>query len=82
MKRPVQYFKKSDLERASKMTPTQIAQFLEDFRQLSFKSGGSKLISLRVPEYLLENFKLKASAQGVKYQAKIKELMSNFVQTP
>lgn len=60
------------------MSPQQIAQFLEDFRQMRSglpASGRSKLISMKVPETLLAQFKASCKSEGVPYQRKIKELM-------
>ncbi|MBI4345843.1 MAG: hypothetical protein HY553_03245 [Elusimicrobia bacterium] len=75
--RPVQYFTKEYLAHCRAMTPDQIVGFLEDFRLMhAVRSGGrSRLISLKVPEPLLEAFKAKAQLTGVQYQTQIKRLM-------
>lgn len=63
--RPVQYFTPEYLEQCRQMTPDQVICFVEDFRWLH---GGSapraarvklQLVSLKVPEDLLERFKMK-----------------------
>jgi predicted DNA binding CopG/RHH family protein len=65
------------------MTPGQIAKFLEDFRVMgvSARPSKSRLISLKVPEPLLEAFKSKAGKAGTLYQTQIKRLMSDWVLT-
>lgn len=82
MKRPVQYFSDEYLDACKKMTPTQIARFLEDFRNMVGSQGDSspqKLISLRVPENLLKSFRNQCELEGIRYQSKIKELMKQWV---
>jgi predicted DNA binding CopG/RHH family protein len=74
----VQYFSDEALERSKDLTPEQIIKFLDNFRKLHSAAKiktKSKLISIKVPEDLLETFKLKAESEGIKYQTKIKELM-------
>jgi len=72
----VQYFSDEYLERCRSMTVEQILHFLDDFRSLH---GGcpvkSKLISIKVPEDLLNSFKAKAGMAGTPYQTQIKSLM-------
>lgn len=74
-KRPVQYFSAEYLAQAGKLTPTQIARFLEDFRQLHSLNQQSKLISIKVPEPLLAAFKARCQLENLKYQTQIKNLM-------
>ncbi len=76
--RPVQYFSKEYLEQCRSMTPEKIIRFLDDFRRLhgDARPAKSRLISIKVPEPLLEAFKTKARLSGVPYQAQIKRLMS------
>ncbi len=75
--KPIQFFSDEYLERSREMTPDQIIRFLDDFRQLHATPRGSKskLISLKVPNNLLETFKAKARLNNVPYQTQIKELM-------
>jgi predicted DNA binding CopG/RHH family protein len=79
--RPVQYFSKEYLAQCRKMTPEQIVEFLENFRELqanAAKPAKSRLISLKVPEPLLASFKTKARLSGVPYQTQIKRLMTDW----
>jgi predicted DNA binding CopG/RHH family protein len=74
----VQYFSDEALERSKDLSPEQIVKFLDNFRKLHSTAKTktkSKLISIKIPEDLLETFKLKAESEGIKYQTKIKELM-------
>lgn len=77
----VQYFDDEYLEQCRKMTPDQIIQFLDDFRQLhgAETRSKSKLISIKIPENLLSAFRAKASLGGVPYQTQIKTLMKAWV---
>jgi uncharacterized protein (DUF4415 family) len=78
--RPVQYFSDEYLEQCRRMRPEEIAAFLESYRRLqAAKPAKSKLISLKVPEDLLEAFKLKAKANGLRYQTQIKQLMREWL---
>ena len=79
--RPVQYFTDEYLQQCSEMKPEQVLRFLEDFRELqkARKPVKSKLISLKVPEDLLESFKAKASQTGRLYQTQIKDLMREWL---
>lgn len=77
----VQYFSKEYLEQCKQMTPEQILQFLDDFRILhgSIDKSKSKLISIKVPENLLNTFKTKSKLEGTLYQTQIKKLMKDWV---
>ncbi|MFQ5699194.1 MAG: hypothetical protein ACE5IL_13030 [Myxococcota bacterium] len=78
--RPVQYFADEYLERCRELTADQIIQFLDDFRRLHGEtSSRSKLISLKVPENLLEAFKARARLEHQPYQTQIKRLMRAWV---
>lgn len=82
MKRPIQYFSKSYLDQIKNITPTQAAEFVENYRQMIFSQPSKrKLISLRVPENILENFQQKAKLSGMKYQTMIVELMQKWIQS-
>ena len=77
--RPVQYFSEEYLERCRAMSPEQVLRFLEDFRVLhaaGAQPAKSRLISIKVPEPLLESFRTKARLNGTPYQTQIKRLMS------
>jgi predicted DNA binding CopG/RHH family protein len=78
--RPVQFFADEYLERCQGMTADQVIRFLEDFRTLhASRPSRSKLISLKVPEDLLEAFRQRAELAGVPYQSRIKQLMREWV---
>ena len=78
--RPVQYFSDEYLEQCRRMRPEEIVAFLESYRRLqAAKPAKSKLISLKVPEDLLEAFKLKAKASCLLYQTQIKHLMRKWL---
>lgn len=79
--KPVQYFSTEYLERCASMKSEQILQFLEDFRLLHFdaKSQRTKLISMKIPENLLQAFKAKAKLHGIPYQTQIKRLMEEWL---
>jgi predicted DNA binding CopG/RHH family protein len=75
-----QYFSDEYLEQCRGMTPDQILSFLEDFRSLhGGKPPGSKLISMKVPQDLLNVFKAKAKLNKMPYQTQIKALMTDWV---
>ena len=82
--RPVQYFSKEYLEQCKGMKPEAILRFLDEFRMLHSPAARrrSRLISLKVPEHLLEAFKAKASLHDVPYQTQIKRLMMDWVTGP
>lgn len=79
--KPVQYFSDEYLEQCRKMTPDQIVVFLEEFRllRLGKEEMPSRLISLKVPEALLQTFKTKAQLKDIRYQTQIKKLMQAWV---
>ncbi len=79
--RPVQYFSDEYLEQCKQMKPQDILRFLDEFRRLysPARRRGSRLISLKVPEDLLEAFKAKARLHDVPYQTQIKRLMTEWV---
>jgi predicted DNA binding CopG/RHH family protein len=78
--RPVQFFTDEYLEQCRGMTADQVIRFLEDFRNLhAGRPTRSRLISLKVPEDLLQAFRQRAELAGVPYQAQIKRLMRKWV---
>jgi len=79
--RPVQYFSDEYLSISSQATPEQALTFLEEFRLLHEQNAPvkSKLISIKVPEPLLASFRQKCEMDGVKYQTRIKQLMTDWV---
>lgn len=77
--RPIQYFSDEYIERCKGMNNEQILEFLESFRRMQEKPVQSKLISLKVPQLLLQTFKQQCDFEGLKYQTKIKSLMFSWV---
>jgi len=78
--RPVQYFTEEYLEQCRGMTADEVIRFLEDFRKLhARRPSRSRLISLKVPQDLLQAFRQKAELAGVPYQTQIKRLMREWV---
>lgn len=77
----IQYISKDYIQNTKGMKPEQVIRYLEDFRKLHYglKTAPSKLISMRVPQELLDTFKRKAEFENIGYQAKIKELMRAWV---
>lgn len=82
--RPVQYFSDEYLEQCRALTPEQALTFLEQFRRLQQpnRAARSKLISMKVPEPLLEAFRQRCEAEGIKYQTQIKKLMESWLIDP
>ncbi len=74
-----QYFSDEYLEQCKEMSPTEIIQFLEDYRTLLFNPGALKQINVRIPQNTLRAFKAKAKREGVLYQQKLRELMTAWV---
>jgi len=71
MKKTKQFHKKQD-----DMSSDQILQFLEDFRTVTYgQDKKTKMISIRIPENILQTFKLQAQLQQRPYQSVIVELM-------
>jgi len=76
----LQHFTPEYLQRCREMSKDDIARFLEDFRRLhGGRKSRSRLISVKVPEELLEAFKAKSRMHGTPYQTKMKELMSDWL---
>jgi len=72
--RPIQYFSDEYIECCKGMSSEKILEFLESFRRMQ-----SKLISLKVPEPMLNTFKQRCDLEGLKYQTKIKSLMLDWI---
>ena len=78
--RPVQLFSDAYLARCRAMKPEEVLEFLETFRLLHERARpASRLISLKVPEDLLEAFRSRCQLEGVRYQTQIKRLMSDWL---
>jgi len=77
--KPIQYFSDEYLEQCRTATPEQILTFLDNYRQMQGGEDKSKLISMKVPESLLEAFRQKCELRGLKYQTQIKQLMRDWL---
>jgi len=77
--RPVQYFSDECIECCKGMGSEKTLEFLESFRRMQDKPMQSKLISLKAPEPMLNTFKQRCDLEGLKYQAKIKSLMLDWI---
>lgn len=86
MTRAVQKFSKEYVAQSTKLTPEQALNFLEEYRLLYFGAlasskmkSKSRLISIKIPELLLEAFRAKAQTIGSPYQTQIKKLMEEWI---
>ena len=79
--KPVQYFNDEYLVQCQNLTTEQIVQFLEDFRMIHNigNNPGTKLISIKIEQDLLNTFKTQSALDGVPYQTRIKSLMRAFL---
>ena len=77
--RPIQFFTDDYLQQCRKATPEDILEFLENFRLMNDPSAKSKLISIKIPNPLLESFRRKCEVEGVRYQTQIKTLMQRWL---
>jgi len=78
--RPVQHFSDEYLEQCRAMKPDDVLEFLESFRRLHAEArAGSRLISLKVPQDLLDAFRRRCELAGVRYQTQIKRLMRDWL---
>lgn len=79
----VQYFSDEYLEYCKTLSPEDILDFLEDFREIQQKkmdvSGKSQLISMKVNDKLLAAFKMRAKMEGIRYQTLIKQIMLDYL---
>jgi len=76
----VQYFTDEYLAQCRDATPKQILTFLENYRLMQMSEEKTKLISIKIPESLLAAFRQKCELTGIKYQTKIKALMTDWLQ--
>ena len=79
--KPVQYFNDESLDQCRGATPEQILEYLESFRLLQAQAAKSKLISIKIPQPLLDSFRRKCEFAGVRYQTQIKQLMTDWLLT-
>jgi uncharacterized protein (DUF4415 family) len=77
----VQYFTDEYLRESRKLTPDQVLRFLDDFRRMhAVHEDPTRLISLKVPESLLNAFRARCDLEGRRYQTQIKALMREWLQ--
>lgn len=78
--RTLQVHTKNRLQEGQKLKKEEIVQFIDDFQKvMTGDEGKRKLISLRVPEKLLELFKKKSEIQSTPYQTQLVRLMREWV---
>lgn len=77
--KPIQYFSDDYLKQCRQFSSMETLEFLDNFRQLQEVSH-SKLISIKIPEPLLNVFKSKCKTLGIAYQTQIKELMRRYLE--
>jgi predicted DNA binding CopG/RHH family protein len=78
--RALQTFSAEYLERCKDLSVEEKFDFIENFRLMhSQVKSPSKLISIKIPEHLLEAFKQKSKLEGVAYQTQIKKLMKQWI---
>ncbi len=64
------------------VTPDEALEFLESFRKLiADKDEPTKQISIRVPGNMLKAIKVKAKAEGKKYQSFLVEILRREMKT-
>ena len=77
----IQYFSEDYLQQCSKMSTNEIAKFLDDYRRVhANRSSKTKLISIKIPEDMLNAFKAKAKLNNTPYQTQIKKLMKTWLE--
>lgn len=71
------------LKKCSKLKPHEVIKILEDYRTLGnipeAKEDKSILISIKIPESLLAEFRSACVSQNLKYQTHIKNLMREWL---
>jgi predicted DNA binding CopG/RHH family protein len=81
--RPIQYFSEAYLRQAKKSSPTQIAEFLDEYIRLQEKPRSAnprmQLISIRIPVDLLAEIKRRASRENQPYQSWMKRVLREAV---
>ena len=77
----VQYFADDYLEQCRSFSVDATLDYLESFRLLRSPAEKMKLISIKIPESLLNSFRRKAELHRVKYQTQIKKLMREWIES-
>lgn len=72
----VQFFNDEYLEKCKELSPDQIIEFLENFRELCCERVEKcQLISIKIEPSLLHILKCKAQLDGIPYQTLIKRIL-------
>ena len=80
--KPVQRFSEERLMQDQLLPKEEIVRFLEDFQVLQGGDEGQRqLIRLRVPERLLNHFKLQSKQRQISYQTQIVRLMREWLKS-
>ncbi len=75
-KKAIQLYSPERLEADRNLRAEDALQFLEEFQRLvAGDEGPRRLISIRVPERLLELFRAKCEREGKRYQTEMIRLM-------
>lgn len=65
---------------AREVEPLEALQFLEDLRLLSTKvEGPKKMISIRLPEKIIDSLKIKAASKNMRYQTLIVMVLRDYL---
>ncbi|GMR05882.1 MAG: hypothetical protein BMS9Abin25_0459 [Gammaproteobacteria bacterium] len=76
----LQLFSDKYLAQSRQASSEQILEYLESFRLMNSAQATSKLISIKVPQPLLDSFRRRCEFEGARYQTKIKTLMKDWLQ--
>jgi predicted DNA binding CopG/RHH family protein len=79
--KPLQLAKREQIIAPNIEDVTEVMNFIENYRRMldAQAKKRSKLISLKIPEPLLEAFRYKAEREKTPYQTKIKQLMMEYL---
>ena len=76
----LQLFSEEYLQRCQDLTIEEKLDFIESFRLMHGEiKSPSKLISIKIPEPMLDAFKQKAKLSNIAYQTQIKQLMKQWL---
>jgi predicted DNA binding CopG/RHH family protein len=79
--KPLQLAKREQIIAPNIEDVTEVMNFIENYKRILDPRAKkrSKLISLKIPEPLLEAFRYKAEREKTPYQTKIKQLMMEYL---
>ena len=80
--RPLQLAKREQIIDPNIEDVTEVMNFIENYKRMLDPRAQkrSKLISIKIPEPLLEVFRYKAEREKTPYQTKIKQLMMEYLE--